>query len=160
MVFDVHSLPNLLFLKSTNRMLHTSGRSNDLKHWWCSGSSDLGLMWLYTKNAADAWQHSQAGCWLVSVLPAGHCLWSNIKFWTSVQLYWSRLDSNIAAPQNGLTWQCHCIECHHAPVARVPDEGSLLSVWFINMLTAIVTMHPCTWYMKIQIQRLPDRSTS
>ena len=35
-----------------------------------------------------------------------------------------------------------CIACHHAPVAQVPDEGNVLSV--INMLTAIVTMHPCT----------------
>ena len=52
--------------------------------------------------------------------------------------------------------KCSCIERHHVPVAKVPDEGGVLSV--MNMLTAIVTMHPCTGYMKIEW--LPDCSTS
>ena len=38
--------------------------------------------------------------------------------------------------------KCSCIERHHASVARVTDEGSVLSV--MNMLAAIVTMHFCT----------------
>ncbi len=109
-------------------------------------------MWLYAKIAVDAGStHKQVAsswrsCLLATVFEATNGLLSSF---IGLGLIATLLHFRMA-----LFVMCSCIECHHAPVARATDEGSVLSV--VNMLTAIVTTHSCTWYMKIQIQRLPD----